>query len=88
MKCAKCGRDLDHVLVDVFDRFGNDHWTHYPLDEHENGAYVDVDPNWTGDELSEAEMRETILCPYCQEYPMADEEIQTYNYVRVVMFNR
>lgn len=42
--------------------------------------------NWTGYDLSEEEMLETITCPHCKQFPFKSKEIQVYDVVRVVCF--
>ena len=86
--CEKCGIALDTVDVNVFARDGSDYWqTEIPLHLADDEAcWVDVGRDWTGDELDEEEMIETIRCPNCKQYPFRDTEIQTYEIVRVVMF--
>ncbi len=87
MKCEKCGTEIDSLLVGVFNSDGSDVYLKLPVTEcEENAAYIDTDANWTGYELSEEEMRETILCPHCEQFPFKNTEIQVYDIVRVVCF--
>ena len=43
-------------------------------------------PHWTGYEVSEEEMLDTIVCPHCKQFPFQSKEIQVYDVVRVVCF--
>ena len=87
MKCEKCGKEIDSVVVSFFDYNGRDYELAVPLQEcEENAVYIDVDCNWTGYELTEEEQRERILCPQCKQFPFKYDEIQIYEIVRAVMF--
>lgn len=89
MKCEKCGSEIGTVLVSVFNRDGSDCDAKLPLIECEEGAaYIDTTQNWTGYELTEDEMRETIECPHCKQFPFRNPEIQVYDIVRVVCFRQ
>ena len=86
-KCEKCGKEIGTLLVDIFNRDGSDSFCAHEITEYpENAVCVDVDPNWTGNELSEEEMLETIKCPHCGEFPFKSAEIQTATFVRIIMF--
>ena len=87
MNCEICGKQLDSLLINTFDRFGSDYWDEVTIDEcEEDAVVVETTQNWTGYELSEEEMRETVVCPYCKKWPFHSEELQIYETVRVVMF--
>jgi hypothetical protein len=87
VKCEMCGAEINYLLVDIFNRDGSDDFRAHEIAEcPEDAVYVDVDPNWTGNELSEEEMLETIECPHCGKFPFESKEIQTIEFVRVVMF--
>jgi hypothetical protein len=88
LKCEKCGREISEVHVNYFDHNGSDSFQQMPLVAHENGAYIDADRDWTGYELSEEERPETIVCPYCGEFPFNSTEIQVYDIVRLVCFSK
>lgn len=89
MKCEKCGKEIDSVMVGVFNYDGSDSDVkHYIEEVEEDAAVFETEQNWTGYELSEEEQRETISCPYCGEFPFENTEIQVYNVVRVVCFRR
>lgn len=49
-------------------------------------AYFETDANWTGYDLTEQEMNETIHCPVCGKNPFPDQEVQVCDIVRVVKF--
>lgn len=87
MKCEKCGKEIDHLLVNIFNHDGSDRECSEPLQEcEEDAVYFDTSMNWTGAELSEDEQVDTIRCPECGEFPFKSKEIQTYEFIRVVMF--
>lgn len=87
MKCRQCGNQLDSLLILTFDPFGSDYWDSVSFEECEKDAVVvETSHNWTGYELSEEEMRETIVCPFCKKWPFPSEELQIYEPVRLVMF--
>ena len=87
MKCEKCGQEINTLLVDVFQRDGSDDFDEHPVFEcEENAAYIETTPNWTGYELSEEEMIDTIACPHCKQFPFQSKEVQVYDVVRVVCF--
>ena len=86
MKCEKCGNEICRLKIDMFNHDGSDNFYSYIFDEVEKNVVVEIDKNWTGYELSEEEQIETIVCPYCGEFPFKDKEIQVYEIVRLVMF--
>ena len=87
MKCEKCKAEIFQVLANIFNRDGSDSNHLIDIQEcDEEAVYFDANPNWCGAELDADEMSETIRCPKCHEFPFESKEIQTYQYVRVVMF--
>lgn len=89
MRCEKCGKELEYIEVGRFTRSGSDFSAKYSYKEvPQDAVIIDTDSNWTGYELSEEEQLETIRCPYCQEYPFQETEIQVREIVRIVMFKR
>lgn len=87
MKCEKCGKEIGCLLVDTFLRDGSDTDIEQPIVECEhNAACIETTQNWTGYDLSEEEMLETITCPHCKQFPFKSTEIQVYDVVRVVCF--
>ncbi len=87
MKCEKCGKEIMTFKVGHFNWDGNDSDIECDFFECESDAVVvDLSPNWTGYELDDEEAIDTIHCPYCGKFPFENTEIQTYEYVRVVMF--
>lgn len=87
MKCEKCGQEINNLLVDVFRYDGSDDFDNHPIFEcEENAAYIETTPNWTGYEVSEEEMLDTIVCPHCKQFPFQSKKIQVYDVVRVVCF--
>ena len=89
VKCEKCGKEIHSLIINIFNYDGSDSGYELPIAEYEQDAVtVDVNHNWTGDELSEEEQKDTISCPYCKQFPFVSEEIQTYNIVRIICFKR
>lgn len=89
MKCEKCGKETDSVLIGMFNRDGSDSDIKVPvLNADESAAIMDVTQNWTGYELDEDEQRDTIKCPHCNQFPFKNEEIQVYDIVRIVCFKK
>lgn len=87
MKCKKCGKEIKSLLVDTFLRDGSDADIEQPITEcEEDAAYIETTQNWTGYELSEEEMLDTITCPHCKQFPFRSKEIQVCDVVRVVCF--
>ena len=89
MKCEKCGKDIKTLLVNHFNYDGSDCYTeHYITECEENAVFIDTDSNWTGYGLTEEEQKDTIKCPYCQQYPVVSEEIQVEEIVRIIFFKK
>ena len=88
MKCAKCGKEITSITTSRFAYDGSDYDTTLGIEEHEdyNAVIMETDRNWTGYELTEEEMRERMLCPYCNKFPFGSDEIQVFNVVRIVCF--
>lgn len=87
MICEKCGKEIKSILVDTFLRDGSDVYIEQPIVEcEEDATYIETDQNWTGYELTEEEMLDTIACPHCKQFPFRSNEIQVYDIVRVVCF--
>lgn len=87
VRCEKCGFKMEMVEVNFFDREGDDHYEVCGYEQAEYDAIVvDVPPNWTGNELDESELPDTIRCPICKKFPFDNTEVQTYDFVRLVMF--
>lgn len=87
MICEKCGTILSTLEVLFFDRDGSDFWTYIPINEvPDNAVYIDIDKSWTGDGMSQDEQSESIRCPFCKQHPFKKIEVDTHDFVRVVMF--
>lgn len=87
VKCEKCGADIDHLLVNMFNHEGCDSFRSKPFVVHPEGAVsITTSPNWTGYELSDEERLETIVCPHCRQYPFVSCEIDVHEPVELVMF--
>lgn len=90
MRCEKCGKQLKYIELNRFSSHnGSDFYSKHTYKEvPQDAVVIDTDSNWTGYELSEEEQLETIRCPYCQEYPFQETEIQVQEIVRIVMFKK
>ena len=87
MICENCGKKIDSLRVNTFMYDGSDYWDEIMIEECEKDAVViETTQNWTGYELSEEEMRDTITCPVCKEWPFRSQELQIYEPVVLVMF--
>ena len=89
MKCEKCGKPIDNVIINRFTREGNDIDVSVPIIEYDNGAVsIETDSNWCGYDLSEEEKMECISCPCCGEFPFEHKEVQEYEILRLVCFKK
>jgi len=87
MYCEKCGMPIKTVAVNLFNDNGSDGYYMHSIEECEQDAvYFKKNKSWTGYEMTEEEMVETIKCPKCKEFPFKNKEIQVYEIVRVVCF--
>lgn len=86
VKCEKCGKEMSYVLVNKFNYSGSDSFLKYSYNRIGDCISIVADRNWTGYELSEEEMLETIVCPHCGKYPFQSKEIHVYDDVEIVMF--
>ena len=87
MICESCGKKIDSLLVNTFLYDGSDYWDEIMIDECEKDAVVvETTRNWTGYELSEEEMRDTVICPVCKNWPFKSQELQISEPVVLVMF--
>lgn len=86
VKCEKCGKEMSYVLVNKFNYSGSDSFLKYSYNRIGSCVSIVADRNWTGYELSEEEILETIVCPHCGKYPFQSKEIHVYDEVEIVMF--
>ena len=86
VKCEKCGKEMPYVLVNKFNYSGSDSFLKYSYNRIGDCISIVADRNWTGYELSEEEILETIVCPHCGKYPFQSKEIHVYDEVEIVMF--
>lgn len=87
MKCEKCGKEIDHVKISMFERDGSDIDMFIDVLEDDFGSVIiETNQNWCGYELTEEEQMEDIKCPHCNEFPFKQKEVQVYDVVKVVCF--
>lgn len=87
MKCEKCGKEIKHLEIDMFNYDGSDEWRETQFEEQPNGAVtIETNPAWTGYEMSYDEMCESIRCPECKQYPFEDKIIDAQIIVSVIMW--
>ena len=88
MKCAKCGKEITSISTSRFSYDGSDYEDTLGIEEYDdyNAVIMETDKNWTGYELTEEEMRESMRCPHCRQFPFGSNEIQIYDVVRIVCF--
>ena len=75
--CKKCGKPFSQVDLHCFDHNGSDCDVRHDITSSDliggGKAYsVCTTCNWTGEGLTEGEMRETIACPHCGKFPFGD----------------
>ena len=87
--CKACGKEITHVLIDVFNYDGSDSFYSVPLmydSEHECMIFT-TSENWTGYELTDSERKDSICCPHCKKFPFnTDVEIELHHPVEVLMW--
>lgn len=87
MICENCGKKIDSLRVNTFMYDGSDYWDEIMIEECEKDAVViETTRNWTGYDLSDEEMRDTITCPVCKKWPFRSQELQIHEPVVLVMF--
>ncbi len=94
MRCEKCGKETQKLIISKFNRDGSDSEQFVFVEtvdcpEGEDGcdvAILETDQNWTGYSLSEEEMMDVIRCPHCRRFPFKHKEVQVYDVVRIVCF--
>ena len=89
--CEKCGKKIDHIITSVFNYDGSDSEHSFPITYNKDGGCVQFSTtqNWTGYELTDAEQKDGIRCPFCHEFPFdANEEIELYEPEEVVVMMR
>lgn len=92
MKCQKCGKEIDQFEVNVFNLDGTDSWIKRDFAEAEeaDGVFVDLGRAWTGYDFDadDPEVRDSIRCPECHEFPFILELVEKYEISRVLMFKK
>ena len=74
--------------MNVFYDDGSDEFIEEDIGEIEccDPVYISTYRNWTGYKLSEEEQRETILCPYCEQFPFKFDEINVFDKIEIQCF--
>ena len=88
MRCAKCGKEIHEVLLNVFNFDGSNDFVEEDIGEIEccDAVYISTYRNWTGYDLSEEEKRETILCPHCEQFPFKSDEVNVFDKIEIQCF--
>ncbi|WP_373116426.1 hypothetical protein [Holdemania massiliensis] len=86
MKCINCGKEINTLLINMFNYDGTDRFYSYPITECEGAIVIETDKNWTGYELSDEERIETIVCPNCKKFPLKSKAILESEILELVMF--
>lgn len=85
--CEKCGKEIDHLLINMFHLDDDDTFEKTTFTKHPEGAVsIITTQNWTGYELPEEDRLNSIVCPYCKQYPFRLSEIDVYDQAEIVMF--
>lgn len=87
--CEKCGKQIDHVVIRMFNYDGSDSPCDAELiwDEDSKCAVFSTSRNWCEYELTDEERKEGIQCPECGKYPFDDNtEIEYNDPVEVMMW--
>ena len=88
MKCSKCGKEIDHVLLDEFQYDGTDRDRLAIIEDLGDEVYgVSTDHNWVGDGLDDEDVYDTILCPKCKKFPFKSREIGRQELVQLTFWN-
>lgn len=86
-KCCQCGKEIDTILTNFFNDSGSDYEKEIKFKQVPSNAIVfEVGTNWVG--YGGMEDTDQIRCPKCHKFPFKSEEIQCYEYLRVVCFKR
>ena len=86
--CKNCGWPIERITTNLFARDGSDYaWTFEVGEPVDGVAKMELPTCWTGYELSEEEMMESIRCPHCKAFPFSESAgINVETVVRVVCF--
>jgi len=86
-KCCQCGKEIDTIITSFFDKEGSDYDAEIKFKQVPSNAIVfEVGTDWVG--YGGMEDIDQIRCPKCKKFPFKSEEIQCYEYLRVVCFKR
>lgn len=87
VKCEQCGKFIHHIVTNCFNRDGSDSYVEVPIEEApENAVVFEISNDWCGYGLNEEDQRDNIKCPHCGKFPFKHQEVQSYDFVQVVMF--
>ena len=86
-KCCHCGKEIDTIITSVFDNDGSDYDVEIKFKQVPSNAIAfEIGTNWVG--YGGMEDSSQIRCPNCHKFPFKSEEIQCYEYLRVICFKR
>lgn len=69
VNCKHCGKVLDNIDINMFNYDGSDSFYKEEFFASDDQIIIQTNKNWTGYDLTEKEMKDTIECPHCHHYP-------------------
>ena len=88
MKCCECGKEIDHVLVNEFQRDGTDRYALRPLEDLGDDCYsVFTDSNWTGYGQETEDQLVGVCCPECEKFPFKTKDVVESELVQLTFWN-
>lgn len=90
MKCESCGEEIRVLKAEMlefqgmYDFHGIEIYVPFPVQECEDGVYIDVTKDFTG--YNNTDVYKYIRCPKCGKFPFKNREIEVRDVVRLVMF--
>lgn len=86
-RCCQCGEEIDTIITSLFLDSGKDYDVEIKFKQvPENAIVFEVGTDWVG--YGGMEDTSQIRCPKCHKFPFKIEEIQCYEYLRVVCFKK
>ena len=86
-KCCQCNKEITTIITRVFDRDGSDYEKEVNFKQVPHNAIVfEIGTDWVG--YGGMEDTDQIMCPNCRKFPFKSDEIQCYEYLKVVCFRK